>query len=331
MAFTQTSLDRTKDATFLPTVSRRVQGRLNSLIYPGEMILGIQTVETMNVVVEEWNDERFDDVAAEHSPGARINTVSFTKKFANFDLGFWALDATETDEFMTKSASSANAGVKLLRNRYAMFAAGFIRRQQEVRRAALLRDPANYGSNTIDLTGLEWGAGGNRILTDVIAGADAIHTGTGAADSEMSLFLPRAVWREARFDVGFVAFLSSGGKQQVSGLGTIDQMTEYLGFNTWTDDRGLEVALTRGAAPTKVWPNDALLYVDHARVPNAGDEDWGFPTFGRVYRNSFRRLGATTPWIDRHHDVWHFPWKDEERSFIQKAAAGFLFEDAVAP
>ncbi len=321
------SVDPHKDAGLLPSVSARVQGRLNSNVYPGELILGIENVATLQVVVEEWGDERFEDVDADHYPGTLINEVRFSKTFTKFDLGYWALDATETDERLELEGGSASRGARINRVRYAGFAGGFVRRGQEKRRSALLRDPANYGANTLDLTGLEWGPLGDRILSDVIAGADAIHAGTGADDNEMSLFLPRDVWREARFDTGFVAFRRSGGKSEGSGLGTIEEMSQYLQINAWTDGRGLEVALTRGAAPTKLWGNDALLYVDHARIPGA--DEWGVPTFGRVYRN--QNLGAKTAWVDRRHDVWHFPWKARERSFLQKAAAGFLFEDAVAP
>jgi hypothetical protein len=318
--------DRHAAAQLFPGVSRIVLGILDEIVFPGEEILGVENATGMRVLVENWTEEdRFLNINTRWVPGTKIDTVRFSKDFQEFQLRFGAIQAEETEAFLELSTGDGLTVAPITRQRYAAFGATFLRRFEEVERADLLTTTANWGTNFTDLTAAPWGGAGD-ILADVDSEAITIRQNVGVGKRSLRLYLPPLVWDQAKFDAGFVAYRKSGGKMESPGLGTLQEMTEYLGINrAWSDDTGIQVIESRGGAREPVWKRDAILYAASDLVPSAAE--WGVPRLGFVQRN--KGPGAARAYFLDERRVWRFPWLGRERAFLVTPGAGHLFKNAV--
>lgn len=325
-ATTPLSADPIRAAARLPSISRRVQGILSGKIMAGEIILGTETVTSLTIEVDQWGEERFLDLDAEWYPGTVLPTGNFTKTFETFKLGYWAFAMTQTDAFFREEgANNPNPLARENTTRYAGLSASYVMRSREKERIDLLTTVANYGVNTTDLaSGAEWDTGTGDPLDDIRTAVQAIRDGVGADERMMRVFIPYDVWKEAHNFADFQAFRTSGGNVQSSGVGSIAEFSSYVNVDCFTDDAGMDYTLALGGTKTRPWGKNVIVYVR----PDIANEEWGAPRFGTNFDYSL--TGAITPFLDiKGGLVWHYPWIENGRAFIQQPLAGFLFRNAV--
>jgi hypothetical protein len=313
-----------------PGVSTVVLGILDEVVFPGEMILGVETAKKFRVIVENWVEEdRFLDLDTRWYPGTKIDNATFTSDFQEFTLRYSAFETEETEAFFQLETANVEGAIRKNRARYAAFAGGFVRRSDEVDREELLTTTANWGTNFTDNSGTEWGAAGGDILADIDAQAITIRQNVGVGRRMLKLYLSPSVWDKAKQDVGFVAFRTTGGNITTSGFGTLDEMADYLSLprgNVWTNETGIQIITSRGGTRVPVWNKDAILYTAWDLIPSSAE--WGIPRLGVVFRNL--GPGAAKPYfLPGEGRVWRFPWLGRERSFLLTNGAGHLFKDTV--
>lgn len=307
-----------------PTISRRVQGILSGTIMAGERILGTEPSTTLTVEVDEWGEERLLDLDAEWQPGTTLPTGKFEQSFTPFRLGHWAFAMTETQAKFDEDTNNPNPGSRFNRVRYQTLSASYVKRAREKERIDLLTTVANYGVNTADLATAEWNVAAGDPIGDITTAVQAIRDGVGSSERQIMCFIPYDVWKTRNAWVDFQAFRTSGGKTPGSGHGAIEEFSAYVGITCWTDDQGMDFILSLGGAKTRPWGVNVVVYTSKEMIP-AGME-WGAPSFGVSF--DYTLTGATAPFLDQKGGfVWHYPWLENGRSFIQKPLAGFLFRN----
>ena len=302
-----------------PILSAVAQG-FNHNAYVGAALFPVVPVDSSGGKIITFGKESFMLYNTGRSPGQDTKTVQFGYAGANYALEQHALTGVLPMETQREAAAVPGIDMATYTIRQTQ---NIIAMRLEKARADLSRTAANYGTNTITLTGTDqWSdfvAAGSDPGDDVEVAKEAIRSKTGKRPNTM--VIGAAVYSKLRRHPKILDFFKfSGSSGQLVTGAMLSQYFEVenvqVGDAAFSDDNGNF---------SDIWGKDAILaYTEVNSLANMGA-----PTFGYTYQLRDYPV-AEEPYYQRSNKSWMFPVTDEVAPVIAGASAGYLIRNCVA-
>jgi hypothetical protein len=264
-----------------------------------------------------FGPDDFKLVSTRRAPGANTKRVSFGYESDPFSLVDYRLEGAvprEHDEeasVVPEIDLGANA-VNRVQSQMAL--------EREDQAAKLALNPDRYAtSNKTTLAGqARWDDDASDPVDDLTEAKEIIRRQTGKYPNVLAL--GPSVLTKLRKHPKLMDRISISKDrvpltlQQLAALFEIDQVV--AGGAVYHD----------GTQFRDVWKNSAVLAFTAAKSAR----EMGSPSFGYTYRLRERPM-VEVPYFDNNTVTWYYPTSDAYQAALVGAAAGFLFQDAVAP
>jgi len=307
-----------------PALTNLVLGVPRPLGFPGLEILRPWQVPAWEYRWTTFGSERHAVKDAKRGPSAQIKhstfgiaTTSGKQERYSWKYGF------DLDQF---SAADQRLGIA---EKCAANARSIVEMAMEWERADLLTTAATYpAANRLAIgAGDEWddttpGDPRDHVRTVVDAVADA----NGLDDEEISVFLPREVYRAAIADADFITFK----RNQTTGLGgnafTVKAQNLQLLASYWEVGKvwtaNMRYQNTAGVM-VPMYGDVAIVYYDGDMVSQAWDISQGQYEFGRTAM--WNRGIAQAPYMEEDTTTRWYPWHGYQEPLITNSAlAGII-------
>jgi hypothetical protein len=291
-------------------VGFRQQGLVGSILFPEA------PVDISGGQILQFGDEDFQQYNTERAPGADTKEVEFGYLGAPFALRQHRLTGKVPFEKMRDASVVPGIDLGAMAVNRVM---RILRLSLEIDQAALGTNSANYGANTVALSGTaKWSNAASDPYVQWMAQRETIRQQIGMYPN--TGIFSATVMTTIKTNPAIRSHFQYTNDKSVT-----DQMIKEL-FELDTIASAGAIVSNAGTK-SDVWGNNAILaYV--AKPAEGADFDTAEPSFGYTYTMRGHPF-AEEPYQDRDKNSWKYPVTFERAPVLTGMTAGFLFQNPV--